>query len=423
MASAPGGHTGARQVVGYDAASRRFDSRDKETPSMLKTSGADGRLMDTAALQRLGTAFTTDIDAGRLPGAVMLISQRGETQYFDALGRQDAAAGAPMRQDSIFRIYSMTKPIVSLAALMLLEEGRLMLTDPVANYLPEFGKQKVAVQRGDKLQLEPVWRGMTVQDLLRHTSGLTYEFLGKDPIQLQYREADLASRARSNRDMCRLLAAIPLSRQPGAAWQYSRSTDVLGTVLEVVSGLTLGELLRQRIFEPLGMHDTGFHVPPEKQHRIAEAFATDPDSGAAVDLINLREVPVGESGGGGLASTAADYARFLQLMLNRGQLDGVRLASRKTIEWMTSDHLGRIAIDGDLLSPGHGFGLGVAVRTVPGLTPTPGSVGMYHWSGIGGTCFFVDPQEDLFAILLTQAPGQRVYYRNLFRNMVYAALE
>lgn len=379
--------------------------------------------MDAAAFQRLGAAFETDITAARLPGAVMLISRRGETQYFNAQGWQDAVAYTPMRQDSIFRIYSMTKPIVSLMALMMLEEGRLMLSDAVAKYLPEFEKQKVAVQRGDKLQLEPVWRGMTVQDLLRHTSGLTYEFLGKDPVQLQYREADVASRARSNRDMCRLLAAIPLSRQPSAAWQYSRSTDVLGAVLEVVSGQTLGELLRQRIFEPLGMHDTGFHVPPDKQHRIAEPFATDPDSGASVNLIDLREVPVGESGGGGLASTAKDYARFLQLMLNRGQLDGVRLASRKTIEWMTSDHLGRIAIEGDLLPPGHGFGLGVAVRTAAGLAPTPGSVGMYFWSGIGGTSFFVDPQEELFAILLTQAPGQRVYYRNLFRNMVYAAVE
>jgi CubicO group peptidase (beta-lactamase class C family) len=379
--------------------------------------------MDATALQRLATALEVDVAARRLPGAVLYVAQRGETRCFDALGWQDAVAGLPMREDSIFRIYSMTKPIVSLAALMLVEEGRLMLGDPVARYLPEFGAQQVAVQRGDTLQLEPAGRGMTVQDLLRHTSGLTYEFLGQDPVQLQYREANVASRARSNRDMCRLLATLPLARQPGAAWLYSRSTDVLGAVLEAVSGLTLGELLRQRIFEPLGMHDTGFHVPPDKQPRIAQAFATDPDNGATVNLIDVCEPPAGESGGGGLVSTAADYARFLQLMLNRGQLDGLRLASRKTIEWMTSDHLGPIAIEGDLLSPGHGFGLGVAVRTAPGLAPTPGSVGMYHWSGIGGTTFFVDPQEELFAILLTQAPGQRIYYRNLLRSMVYAALE
>lgn len=379
--------------------------------------------MDAAALQRLSAAFEAAIAARRLPGAVLYVAQHGETRCFEALGWRDAAAAVPMRRDAIFRIYSMTKPIVSLAALMLVEEGRLMLGDPVARYLPEFGAQQVAVAHGDALRLEPAQRGMTLQDLLRHTSGLTYEFLGRDPVQLRYREVDIASRARSNRDMCRLLATLPLARQPGTAWLYSRSTDVLGAVLEVVSGMSLGELLRERIFEPLGMPDTGFHVPPEQQHRIAEPFAIDPDTGAAVDLIDVRSAPVGESGGGGLVSTAADYARFLQLMLNGGQLDGVRRVSRKTIEWMTADHLGAIAIEGDLLAPGHGFGLGVAVRTAPGLAPTPGSVGMYHWSGIGGTTFFVDPREELYAMLLAQAPGQRVHYRTLLRNMVYAALD
>jgi CubicO group peptidase (beta-lactamase class C family) len=379
--------------------------------------------MDEAALDRLGATLSIDISAGRLPGAVVLISQGAGTARFDAYGHQDASAATPMQQDSIFRIYSMTKPIVSLMALMLVEEGKLMLGEPVSTYLPEFAKQKVSVKRGDKLQLEPAWRGMTVQDLLRHSSGLTYDFLGDDPVQQQYKAADIGSRARTNREMCKLLAALPLARQPGAVWQYSRSTDVLGAVLEVVSGLGLGELLQQRIFGPLGMQDTGFSVPPEKQHRIAQPFATDPDTGAAVNLIDLCEVPKGESGGGGLASTAADYACFLQMMLNYGRLDDVRLASRKTIEWMTSDHLGKIAIEGELLAPGHGFGLGVAVRTAAGLAPTLGSVGMYHWSGIGGTCFFVDPKEELFAILLTQAPGQRIHYRNLFRNMVYAAVD
>jgi CubicO group peptidase (beta-lactamase class C family) len=379
--------------------------------------------MDAAALKRLGATFKNDIAAGRLPGAVMLVSQCGDTEFFNAFGQQDVVAGTPMRQDSIFRIYSMTKPMVSLASLMLVEEGKLFLADPVSKYLPEFAKQKVAVMRSGKLQLEPAWRDMTVQDLLRHTSGLTYEFLGTEPVQMQYREADIASRHISNRDMCRKLAAMPLARQPGAVWQYSRSTDVLGAVVEVVSGQTLGVFLQERILGPLGMLDTAFSVPPEKQHRIAEPFAADPDSGAAVNLIDLREVPLNESGGGGLASTAADYARFLQMMLNGGMLDGVRLVSRKTVAWMTSDHLGKIAIEGELLAPGHGFGLGFAVRTVPGIAATPGSVGMYHWSGIGGTCFFVDPKEEMFAILLTQAPGQRIHYRTLFRNMVYAALD
>jgi len=379
--------------------------------------------MDAAALRRISATLKADIARGRLPGAVFMVSQCGDTMAFDALGQQDPAAGSPMRQDSIFRFYSMTKPVVSLAALMLMEEGKLMVGDPVSAYLPEFGKQKVAVMRGNKLQLEPVWRGMTVHDLLRHTSGLTYEFLGDDPVQQQYKAADIASRKRSNRDMSKVLAALPLARQPGAVWQYSRSTDILGAVLEVVSGMTLGELLQQRILGPLGMQDTAFHVPPDKQHRLAEPFANDPDTGAAVNMIDPREPPPGESGGGGLTSTAADYARFLQMMLNGGRLDGVRLASRKTIAWMTADHLGRIAIEGDLLPPGHGFGLGVAVRTQAGLAPSPGSIGMYYWSGIGGTSFFVDQQEQMFAMLLTQAPGQRIYYRNLFRNMVYGAVE
>ncbi|MBC7436765.1 MAG: beta-lactamase family protein [Bdellovibrionales bacterium] len=379
--------------------------------------------MDANALKRLDAAFRRDIAAGRLPGAVMLVSQCGDTELFTAIGQQDAAAGTPMRQDTIFRIYSMTKPVVSLASLMLAEEGKLFLGDPVSKYLPEFAKQKVAVMRSGKLQLEPAWRDMTVQDLLRHTSGLTYEFLGTEPVQMQYREADIASRGLSNRDMCRKLAALPLARQPGAVWQYSRSTDVLGAVVEVCSGQTLGAFLEERIFGPLGMRDTAFSVPPDQQHRIAEPFATDPDGGAAVNLIDLREVPVNESGGGGLASTATDYARFLQMMLNGGVLDGVRLASRKTVAWMTSDHLGKIAVEGELLQAGHGFGLGVAVRKDAGVAPTPGSVGMYHWSGIGGTCFFVDPKEEMFAILLTQAPGQRIHYRTLFRNMVYAAMD
>ncbi len=287
--------------------------------------------MDAAALKRISATLKEDVARGRLPGAVFMVSQCGDTMAFDAIGRQDPALGTPMRQDSIFRFYSMTKPIVSLAALMMVEEGRLMIGDPVSKYLPEFGRQKVAVMRGNKLQLEPAWRDMTVHDLLRHTSGLTYEFLGDDAVHKQYQAADLAARSRSNRDMCKVLAAIPLARQPGAVWQYSRSTDVLGTVLEVISGMSLGELLEQRILGPLGMQDTAFHVPPDKQHRLAEPFASDPDTGEPVRMVDLRQVLPGESGGGGLASTAPDYARFLQMMLNGGRLDGVRLASRKTL--------------------------------------------------------------------------------------------
>jgi CubicO group peptidase (beta-lactamase class C family) len=273
------------------------------------------------------------------------------------------------------------------------------------------------------VRLEPARREATVHDLLRHTAGLTYEFLGSNAVQRQYEATQIARRSRSNAEFCKALAALPLAHQPGSRWEYSRATDVLGALLEIVAGQPLGALLRDRILGPLGMNDTAFAVPQQRWIRIAEAFETDPDSGEPVAMLNPREVPRFESGGGGLMSTAGDYIRFLQFMRNRGTLDGCRLVSRKTIDWMTSDHLGAIPIQGELLLPGYGFGLGFAVRLHAGLAPQPGSPGQYFWSGIGGTSFFVDPAEDLFAMLLTQAPGQRIYYRNLFRQLVYAALD
>ena len=262
-----------------------------------------------------------------------------------------------------------------------------------------------------------------MHDLLRHTAGLTYEFLGANAVQSRYAEADIASRSRTNAEFSKVLAALPLAHQPGSCWHYSRATDVLGALLEVVSGQTLAALLQERVLGPLRMKDTAFSVPQAHWQRIAEPFATDPDSGEPVAMLDPREAPAFESGGGGLMSTAGDYVRFLQFMRNGGALEGVRLVSRKTIEWMTSDHLGRIAPDGDLLLPGYGFGLGFAVRTHAGLAPQPGSPGQYFWSGIGGTSFFVDPAEDVFAMLLTQAPNQRVLFRNMFRHLVYAALD
>ncbi len=379
--------------------------------------------LNRAGLGRLRTALQSDIDRGRLPGAVAVVALGGHVEFFEALGRRDPSAGAAMKDDAIFRIYSMTKPLVSLATLMLAEEGALQLGDAVCAYLPEFANQQVAVEEGASVRLVPARRDATVQDLLRHTAGLTYEFLGASAVQRRYEAADIASRARSNAEFCRTLAALPLAHQPGATWEYSRATDVLGAVLEVVAGRSLGALLHERILGPLGMKDTAFAVPREHWDRIAEPFANDPDSGEPIAMLNGREVPRFESGGGGLLSTAHDYVRFLQLMRNRGSLEGCRLVSRKTVEWMTADHLGSIPVQGDLLLPGYSFGLGFAVRTRAGVAPQPGSVGQYFWSGIGGTSFFVDPAEDLFAMLLTQAPGQRIYYRNWFRHLVYAALD
>jgi CubicO group peptidase (beta-lactamase class C family) len=379
--------------------------------------------LNPRGLAKLRGVLQSNIDRGRIPGAIAVVALGGHVEMFESLGQQDPQAGRAMKDDAIFRIYSMSKPIVSLAALMLAEEGGLQLVDPVAKYLPEFARQQVAVEENGAVRLRPAQRTATVHDLLRHTSGLTYEFLGSNAVQRQYEAARITDRSRSNAEFCKVLAALPLQDEPGTCWQYSRATDVLGAVLEVASGKGLGALLAERIFDPLGMKDTAFATPKDQWRRLAEPFAKDPDSGAAIEMMDAREVPAFESGGGGLMSTAADYIRFLQLMRNRGSLAGTRLASRKTIEWMTSDHLGSIPARGDLLLPGYGFGLGFAVRTHTGLAPQPGSPGQYFWSGIGGTSFLVDPAEDLFAMLLTQAPNQRIFFRNLFRHLVYAALD
>ena len=369
-------------------------------------------------LQQLRHVLRERVERQHIPGAVMLVARQGQIGLFEAVGQQDPAAGTPMRTDSIFRIYSMTKPLVSVAIMMLVERGQLLISDAVSRYLPEYEGQPVLGNAG----LVPAWQTPTVQDLLRHTAGLTYEFLGDSPVQREYDKLQLASRKRSNDAFSKALAGIPLQFQPRSCWAYSRATDVLGRLVEVVSGQTLGAFLQTEIFTPLGMVDTGFAVPPAQQHRIAEAFGHDPDGGIPMKLINPREVPALESGGGGLMSTAMDYARFLQCLRNGGELNGVRMLSAHTLAFMTADHLGDIPVDGTLLPPGHGFGLGFAVRRALGESPVPGSVGTYHWSGIGGTSFFVDPAQDLYALLLTQAPNQRDHYRQLFRNLVYAAL-
>ena len=368
--------------------------------------------------QRLMDVLRREVASGRLPGAVAMITRRGQIGLFEAVGQQDPGTGTPMKTDSIFRIYSMTKPVVSVAVMMLVERGLLLLSDPVSRWLPEYANQHVATANG----LEPVRNPATVQDLLRHTAGLTYEFLGDSPVQRQYGEVKIASRERTNAEFSQTLAALPLQFQPGSVWAYSRATDVLGRLVEVVSGQGLGAFLQAEIFGPLGMVDTGFAVPPEKHHRIAEPFAHDPDGGVPVKVIEPRLVPALESGGGGLMSTAMDYARFLQCLRNRGELDGVRLLGPHTVDFMTADHLGHIPSDDPMLPPGHGFGLGFAVRTQLGLSTVPGSVGFYYWTGIAGTVFFVDPALDMYAMLMIQAPNQRHYYRPLFRNLVYAAV-
>ena len=376
--------------------------------------------------ERLCAVLQGEVDRQRLPGAVAFVARRGGVVLNQAFGQQDPAIGSPMRTDSIFRIYSMTKPIVSMAAMMLVEQGRLLLGDPVARYLPEFARQQVARAENGAVQLQVVRQGATVQDLMRHTAGLTYEFLGAGPVHRQYAQSRIGSRDRSNEAFAQALGSLPLLFEPGTAWEYGRATDVLGRVVEVVSGMALGDFLQTQIFEPLGMTETGFAVPPTQHHRIAEPFPRDPEGGVLMKVFDVSEPAALQSGGGGLASTARDYARFLQCMLNRGELEGVRLLGSRTVDFMTADHLGDIPVFSPasraLLPQGHGFGLGFAVRKEAGLASVPGSVGSYFWGGMAGTTFFVDPAEDLFAILMLQAPNQREYYRMLFRNLVYAAL-
>ena len=378
--------------------------------------------LSSGRLHRLTDVLQSEIDNKRLPGAVALIARQGKIALFESLGQQDPATGVPMAKDSIFRIYSMTKPLVSVAVMMLMEQGRLLLSDPIFKYLPEYAKQKVALEKGGAVTLHAVKQAATVQDLLRHTAGLTYEFLGTSAVQRQYAKARIASRDRTNAEFSHTLAKLPLMFQPGSVWEYSRATDVLGRLIEVVSGKSLGQYLHDEILKPLGMKDTAFEVPAAQQHRIAEPFAKDPDGGIPMKVLEPRQAPAMQGGGGGLMSTAMDYARFLQLMRNKGELDGVRLLGPRTVDFMTADHLGSIPSNGMLLSPGHGFGLGFAVRTAVGLAPVPGSVGMYYWGGIAGTTFFVDPALDMYALLMIQAPNQRDYYRPLFRSLVYAAL-
>jgi CubicO group peptidase (beta-lactamase class C family) len=379
--------------------------------------------LSTAGLARLGRVMQDEVQRGRVPGAVALIARRGQLAYHESFGQRDPVSGAPMALDSVFRIYSMTKPIVSVAAMMLWEEGRFLLSDPIAKFLPELGNVKVAVAQGAELGQVDAERPITIQDLLRHTSGLTYEFRGNGPVHKMYNAARIYSRDQSNADQVASLSKLPLLHQPGTKWEYSRSTDVVGRLVEVLSGMSLGQFLQQRIFAPLGMMDTAFYVPLAQQPRLAEAFAKDPDTQTGVQLLNVKSAPKFESGGGGLVSTAADYARFLQMMLNLGRLDGVRFLSRKTIELMTADHLGPITGAPDLLLPGYGFGLGFAIRLQPGISHVPGSVGQYFWGGLAGTTFWVDPAEQLFAIMMIQAPGQRDYFRTLFRDLVYAAFD
>ena len=342
-------------------------------------------------LARIGQAINREIETNRMPGAVVLIARKGKIGYFETFGFRDKAAGAPMPKDAIFRTYSMTKPVTSVAIMMLVEEGRLTLSTPVSQVLPQLAKRTVAIERLDAagrvvMHTVPAEREITIQDLLRHTSGLTYGGRStKSSVREAYEKAGVDSADLTNAELIDRLAKVPLVHQPGASWEYSRSTDVLGRVVEVVAGTTLGKFFEERIYGPLGMRDSGFWVSADKHGRIAQPFPKDVLSGKDVTLLDITAPRKYESGGGGGVSTARDYARFAHLLLRGGEVDGVRLLSRRTVELMTTDHLGTAR--STFTQPGHGFGLGFAVRTEPGVSSFAGSVGDYNWAGAGGTYY------------------------------------
>jgi CubicO group peptidase (beta-lactamase class C family) len=388
----------------------------------LPTAEPDEIGLSRSGLKRLTAVMEREIAAGRAPGLSMLIARNGKVGFTRTLG--DLGPDGPaMPPDAIFRIYSMTKPIVSVAAMMLVEEGRMLITDPLSEYIPAFANTKVGIVNGDKLDLAPLKRPITVQDLMRHTSGLTYGFTGDSPVQKLMEAADVVNANRSLAENVEAMAALPLMHQPGEAWEYGVSTDVLGRVIEVIEGASLGEVFQQRLFGPLGMVDTAFFIPPSKLPREAKPMSPQVYISFGLDPNPVTEPPRFESGGGGLLSTIGDYARFLAMLSGGGALDGQRILGARTIRFMASDHLGpNVDRSHALLAPGHGFGLGFGVRLQYGLATTPGSVGDYFWGGWAGTTFRISPQDSLFAILMVQAPDYRVHLNQTFANLYTAAI-
>jgi CubicO group peptidase (beta-lactamase class C family) len=398
----------------------------------LPTAKPEAVGLSSERLERVSRALRSEIEAGKFPGAVALVARKGHVVYFESFGVRDPASGAPMGKDAIFRLYSMTKPFASVAAMMLMENGNLLLSDPVAKFLPQLAKREVSVSQLDPAtgkvvdSVVPADRDMTIQDLLRHTSGLVYgSFTPNQQIKELYAKNGVDWANVTPEEQIERLGKVPLAHQPGTTWEYSLSTDVLGRVVEKVSGQPLGRFLDEWVFGPLKMPDTSFVVPAAKLGRLAQPLAIEPSTGQPIKLVDVTVPPKNDAGGAGSASTAADYARFLQMLLNGGQLDGRRLLSPTTVAFMTSDHLGPMKIvplGG--VGTGYGFGLGFAVRTTPGIAGVSGSVGEYRWGGAAGTAFWVDPKEEMITVLMLQgAPGPaRGYTSTLFRQMVRQAI-
>lgn len=385
--------------------------------------------MSSERLAFIDAAMNKAVESGELPGAVVFIARGGKLAYAKSFGWQDKEKKIPMRADSIFRLYSMTKPVVSVAAMMLVEEGKIGLQEPVSKYIPEFKDMQVGIEETDAstglpgLKLVAAKRQITVQDLLRHTSGLTYGVLGpQTAIRKMYNDAEIFSQKWVLADFARAIAKMPLMFEPGTAWEYGHSSDVLGRVVEVASGQTLDVFFAERIFKPLGMVDTAFQVAPDKVDRLAQPIP-DVYTGKTPELLDLTKPQTFFAGGHGLVSTAADYLRFAQMLENGGQLNGVRILGRKTVEYMSANHVNERINKGTWLPGfGYGFGLGFATRLETGQSEWPGSPGEFFWAGFAGTYFWVDPQEELVPVFLSQEPVRRQYYRIQLRNLVYQAI-
>ena len=396
--------------------------------------------MSSQKLAKVSETLKKEVADGSFRGAVVMVARKGMLVYEDAVGMQTAST--KMTPDAIFRIYSMTKPFVSVAAMMLVEDGVVQLTDPVGKYLPGFDKLQVSVAAKDAggsttYALVPQERQMTVQDLLRHTAGLAYGEIttnapvkeGLERIGLYRKDMDYEARNIAPADQIQKMATVPLAFHPGTVWHYSLASDMLGRVVERASGRRLADFLEERLFRPLKMRDSGFWVPANKMPRLAESLEKDRFAGRAFPLVNVTAPPMNDSGGAGAVSTTADYLRFCQMLMNGGVLDGERLLSRTTVKLMTSDHLGNFIQQpvqpGELLlgTKGYTFGLGFAVRSGDGVAGVPGSAGEFMWAGYGGTYFWVDPKEQVTAVLMTQAASpMRAYFRKQVKQLVYQAI-
>jgi CubicO group peptidase (beta-lactamase class C family) len=384
----------------------------------------------SARLARINNVMQRYVDDRKLAGMVTLVARRGQVVHFETCGVADIATGVPMRHDTLFRIYSMTKPITSTAVLMLFEEGHFQLSDPVAHYIPAFADLKVLDNSpGSGVRFVAPERPISIRDLLTHTAGLSYGFDEDVYIDELYRERvyplEETQPSMNLEEFVQVIATLPLAHQPGSAFRYSFATDVLGLLVEVVAGVPFAEFLRQRIFEPLGMGDTGFYVPAEQIGRFAANHGPDPEHGLTVidapatsDYLRPTRLP---SGGGGLVSSTSDYLRFAQMLLNQGQLDGERLLGRKTVELMAANHLPAGVHPWDDTSSG--FGLGVSVLLDPAQAQNLGSVGTFAWGGAANTKFWIDPREELIGILMLQfMPNDTYPVGQNFRTLVYQAL-